>query len=874
MSTAAPPHEVLALAEEAYALVQARPRQALTLAERALAAARAERDGEAEVAALNALAWAQHVLGDKRALPTARAGIRVAERNGDRRGVGLLRRRLALTLAFAGKTRAAQRELDAALPLLSGIERAESEVHRIGLHFAAHSSDPEKHRQLCADVAAALRVLRREQDTIWEARLLFNRSWLFISRGELGRAEADIRRAHELYTSLGAEAAALDAAVVIALLALYRGDLLGCLGDLAEIDATLRPGHLSYNLNECRANALVQARLLPEARAAFEAYADLCSRTGRGDYVPSAMLSLSAIAMMARDAPTARQFATKAARSFAARHKPANAALARTACLRAQLVEGSLRPSSLRAGLDAAAVLELAGWRRDALRTRLVVARVALALGARRTARRQLELARPIGSRGTVADRTELCLTRALLRVSEGDRAGAERLLAGGLRALEDYRAALGAVELRATASGIGTELSEQGLRIALESHDPRKILVWAERLRGNALRLPLVRPPADPQLRSLQADLRRTAARLRDAEESGKPARDVAAGQARLEAAIRNRMRLVEGDGSGHSAIPGPRDSAPALGGRALVEYVQLDGALGGLTLVNGRLAFQELGPDTAASELEWLRFALARLARGADAPQRAAARDNAEASATALDRLLVEPLLPAIGDAELVLVPTGALHALPWGALPSLRGRPLSIAPSLSVWLELAARSRSRRRKTALVAGPRLRHSTAEVRELASLLPDSTLLQGDAATATAALSALDGAALAHLACHGRFRSDSPLFSSLELADGPLNVYELQSLKRAPDVVVLSACDLALSDRHPGDELLGLAAALLGMGTRTIVASVVPVPDAAARRLMVAFHRSLAGGDTPAVALAKAQARAPVPGFLCLGNG
>jgi hypothetical protein len=36
----------------------------------------------------------------------------------------------------------------------------------------------------------------------------------------------------------------------------------------------------------------------------------------------------------------------------------------------------------------------------------------------------------------------------------------------------------------------------------------------------------------------------------------------------------------------------------------------------------------------------------------------------------------------------------------------------------------------------------------------------------------------------------------------------------------------------------------------------------------------MVAFHRSLAGGDTPAVALAKAQARAPVPGFLCLGNG
>ena len=35
-------------------------------------------------------------------------------------------------------------------------------------------------------------------------------------------------------------------------------------------------------------------------------------------------------------------------------------------------------------------------------------------------------------------------------------------------------------------------------------------------------------------------------------------------------------------------------------------------------------------------------------------------------------------------------------------------------------------------------------------------------------------------------------------------------------------------------------------------MGTRTIVASVVPVPDAAARRMMLAFHRNLAGGDAP----------------------
>jgi CHAT domain-containing protein len=195
------------------------------------------------------------------------------------------------------------------------------------------------------------------------------------------------------------------------------------------------------------------------------------------------------------------------------------------------------------------------------------------------------------------------------------------------------------------------------------------------------------------------------------------------------------------------------------------------------------------------------------------------------------------------------------------------------------LHVWLDLSRRPRPRSRKIALVAGPRLRHAAAEVRELGALLPQPTVLRGRAATAAATLAALDGAAVAHVACHGRFRSDSPLFSSLELDDGPLSAVELQRLRRAPDLLVLSACDLALSDRHPGDELLGFSAALLAMGTRTIVASVVPVPDAAARRLMLGFHRERMLGASPAAALATAQAtvaggRAAFAGFVCLGTG
>jgi CHAT domain-containing protein len=158
--------------------------------------------------------------------------------------------------------------------------------------------------------------------------------------------------------------------------------------------------------------------------------------------------------------------------------------------------------------------------------------------------------------------------------------------------------------------------------------------------------------------------------------------------------------------------------------------------------------------------------------------------------------------------------------------------------------------------------------------VRSIAALRPDAVVLEGRAATASAVLDALEGAGLVHIACHGHFRSDNPLFSSLELADGPLNVYELERLRRPPGIVVLSACDLAMSGLHPGDELLGVASALLGMGTRTIVASVVPVPDATAKRLMLSFHRNLLSGERPAVALARAQAGSPAAGFVCLGSG
>jgi len=129
-----------------------------------------------------------------------------------------------------------------------------------------------------------------------------------------------------------------------------------------------------------------------------------------------------------------------------------------------------------------------------------------------------------------------------------------------------------------------------------------------------------------------------------------------------------------------------------------------------------------------------------------------------------------------------------------------------------------------------------------------------------------------MDAAELVHIAAHGRFRADNPQFSAIELADGPLTVYDLERVRRGPRRLVLSACDSGLSAVHAGDELMGLAGAIFSLGTSTLIASVVPVADDATKALMVELHRELCAGHSASHALATAQQRVRADGFVCFG--
>ena len=95
-------------------------------------------------------------------------------------------------------------------------------------------------------------------------------------------------------------------------------------------------------------------------------------------------------------------------------------------------------------------------------------------------------------------------------------------------------------------------------------------------------------------------------------------------------------------------------------------------------------------------------------------------------------------------------------------------------------------------------------------------------------------------------------------MFSSLVLHGGELFVHDLERLPNAPHRVILSACDVGRSDVRWGDEVLGLAAAFLALGTSSLIAAVLPIPDQSTIEVMTALHRRLVAGRSPATALAE----------------
>jgi len=531
--------------------------------------------------------------------------------------------------------------------------------------------------------------------------------------------------------------------------------------------------------------------------------------------------------------------------------------------------------------------LDAAGWAAPAVEARLFAGRLALDRGEHAVARDHLRTVSRRRRRGPVTMRAQAWYGEALLRLSSGDRRGAVSAVTAGLRLLDEHHASLGASDLRASVAGRRTELTRLALRVALQDGRADQVLRWAERGRAQRL-LHTLHPPTDPILARRLAELRATVADIDQAHRSGNRAGRVLHHQAALERLIRDHCRQQPGEpGTLPVEPPRPEILDRALGGAALVEFIEVDKRLQAVTLVDGDLRLHRLGEAAQACRLaDALSFALHRLTMTGSSSiesNNAAGWGRLGRAAQQLDEALLRPLAGHLGDRSLVLVPTGGLQAVPWSTLPSCTGRAVTLAPSATLW-HAAQQPGAGSGPVLAAAGPDLPGAQAEVDTIARVYGGaSTSLSGAAATVDAVGAGLRGASVAHLATHGRIRGDNPLFSSLCLADGPLTVYDLERLEAVPHTVVLAACDAGRSVVRAGDEPLGLSAAFLGLGTRQLVAPVVAIPDGAAVELMTGFHHLLASGVSASEALARVQrqwaagppgARAAAAGFVCMGAG
>jgi tetratricopeptide (TPR) repeat protein len=809
-----------------------------------------------------------------------RAGLRLLDATPTPDGDLLhVRGRLLVSLAWAeserGRVDVGFRLLDEAEPLVGPTQRAVLLAQR-ALLLKRGGRDDLALRQY----SEAIGLLTAREPSVDLVKALNNRSALYLDQGDVRSARADLRRCAQLAEKLGLTLGAAIVRANLGCLDVLAGDLPAALRTFGQVHTeyeVLAPGRLAPLRIE-RARALVAAGLFGEAdRELAEALAGADQQALSHHYADALQVRAEA-ALLAGRPVAAGVWARHSRQRFLDRDNARRAVLARLLELRADHAATG-HPGLLRRASALAARLGRLGLAEDARVAGLVAARILVADGHTRRAERIVARHGPPGRVDRLDTRLLWRLTLAELAAGDGRPSDASRHLLAGMATLHRHRTQFGSLDLQTGAAVHGRDLARAGLGSALASGSVAAVYRWSERARAQALLLPPVRPPDNPGAAQALEELRQVRHAMRTAELAGRPLGNLRARAESLQRTVREHSWSAPGQrGSG---LPTPAPAAAveqALGDAALVAYLRDGTALWALVLV-GRSAFLAPLGEYAPVEEAVLRLRAdldAQAGRAMPLRLAEAVADATRRDATALAAAVLDPLLPRIGDRDLVVVPTGVLVTVPWSVLPGCAGRPVTVAPSATVWLSAALRLRAQATgslaATLLVAGPGNARGEPEIQAIAAIRPHATVLTGSLATPAATLAAFTRVSVAHLAAHGHHQAENALFSTLELAGGPLLGYDLQRVGRTPPMVVLSSCDLGLTDVRPGDETFGMATALLNAGTATVIASVSRVADDEAMAVMTGYHRAVGRGRSPAAALA--EAASPLAGFVCFGAG
>jgi tetratricopeptide (TPR) repeat protein len=699
------------------------------------------------------------------------------------------------------------------------------------------------------------------EDRIELGKAHINRGGVHLAQGNLIEASVDFEQALRQWTAAGADDLAAMAQHNLGYACFRRGDLVGALGHFEESRERLAAMSpiMAATVNQDRAEVLLAAGQQAEGRAALQAAAAAFGRRRMAQRRGEAELAI-ARTLLDSDPSTARSLARAAARRFDAVGAPAWKSRAELTALVATTNLGTATAQAVGQADHLADVLAEQGLRWEAMTARLAAVRLAL---GRQDAVDAAARIRRIGRARHAPLYVRLLVRQvgAECAVAHGRRSAALHHVSAGLAELNSWQSSFGSLDLQTSVAGHGRRLGVRGLELAMESRKPATLFEWSERARMLASRVQPVRAPQNPEIVEGLAELRGDVTAAREAE-------------------LRTRIRELAWRHDGSRAVMDPVSLPELQAGldddTALVAYVVAAGQVVALVVTRDDAAWRDLGPDGPLRELlGGLLPDLDMAASDLPDPIGPVVRGGLVGRLEKLADLLVGPLVDDLGDRGVVLTPSGVLAGVPWTLLPGLAGRPVTVAQSATSWLARRA-TPLRTASAGFVAGPRVARAEDEVTAAAKEWPSAAVLTNSAATAGAVSALAAGVDVLHIAAHGQHSAENPLFSGLQLADGLWFGYDIDQLEAVPDVVLLSACEVGRSTVRWGEELIGMATAWLHAGTRCVIASPAAVADQAAYDALLAVHRGLASGLTPAAALAAAVPtatadRPPVP-FLCFG--
>jgi CHAT domain-containing protein len=222
-----------------------------------------------------------------------------------------------------------------------------------------------------------------------------------------------------------------------------------------------------------------------------------------------------------------------------------------------------------------------------------------------------------------------------------------------------------------------------------------------------------------------------------------------------------------------------------------------------------------------------------------------------------------LIAPVRHQLNSKHLVFVQHGPLHYIPFHALHDgesylIDSFSVSYAPSASIYALCQSKPANATGDPLILGIPDAQTPSiqTEVDALAAMLPNAKLFVGERATEEVLRHYGGQSRIVHIATHGYFRQDNPMFSSIRLGDSHLSLYDIYHLQLPAELIVLSGCATGLNVVTPGDELIGLMRGLLQAGAQSLVLSLWDVHDASTKDFMIAFYARLQLGQSKAASM------------------